>query len=888
MNESVVLRVWKESGVQVLLDVKGKQNIPTTYQFQNVLNFGKAEGDYMKQLDLPATKNNIAFFGELWNANLQGTFNHKKKLKMVMEFKTIPILKGFMQLVDVKVEKGKYAEFTVKLFGESVSLFKDFGNKLLKDVDWSAFDHSATLQNVADGMDGIIGQENFFSDDLQSGIVLGSDGTSGEFFFVDLGDNIDYLDSGDGLMVIRTGDTGSIIYYAFDTVMGEEYEIDIVIGSYTYTSDSTIQVRDHGTDDILWNQDFSGDGIQSITFIATGTISKFMIITDGFSAGQLDLMSFEIRGAGLGDLADIGVVYGIQDYGDQLRAEAIDVENDLYAPSYGLIYHRLKPYINTKKMLDVMMQQVGWTYESDFINDAYFNKVHLLAHNLGKELSFNTGLFHISKVGITSDQYMETGFNQNGVLFDDESSFDFSDTNNVNQAGAGLSGIYTGFVAEYNSAGQGGYRFRISLRFTGGDGNGGEVVIYLMRRFGGTEFTMQSWNLVVPADSTGDEREFLEETNTFIQSGDYYLLMYNSVISNPFSPPPMGLFSLIASEHTFFECFQSPVIPLVSVPNTYDYPFHLSDNIGQELKQKDILAFLDSRFNLMYIPSKTKEKHVRIEPWNTYMAVGVRKDWSNKIDLSKTYVIKTLADSEKETIEFNTKQGEDIINKLVKDNAARVYGRQKFVNDLNDFATGETKIVSPDVVSPLNALAGSDIMIPRLYTESGTPVKPELRFFVKGESIDIGDYKLRDYHGNDVTRDHYTHFGHYSEPIPDSIDEDLNFGKESPFHAYVNLPSGTCYERYWKAYLDQTYGPEARLLTCHIDLSAHDIEGFEWNDKVYLLGAWWNVNKITGFDPTNGGTTMVEFVRRSNQLSGLTSVDAVSDGLENSYTLNLK
>ena len=170
-------------------------------------------------------------------------------------------------------------------------------------------------------------------------------------------------------------------------------------------------------------------------------------------------------------------------------------------------------------------------------------------------------------------------------------------------------------------------------------------------------------------------------------------------------------------------------------------------------------------------------------------------------------------------------------------------------------------------------------MIPRLYTDDLTPVEGRMRLFVKGGEYSSeysgSGFFLRDQDNNPSAEiSTYTHFGHYNTPIPEATDTDLNYGQEVPFHSYVEQPTGTAYERYWRTYLDQLYGEEARILTAFFNLTLYDIEPFDWSDKIYVLNAWWTVNKIEGFDPLDDKPTKVELIRFSAALSGMKQLNA--------------
>jgi hypothetical protein len=872
MSGIASLRVWDENGVQHLLDIKGRTSIPTDYNFVTVQDFKKAKGDVTKSIDLPATANNVKLFGEFWNVSETGYFNPKRKLQAIFEFDTVVLLRGFLKLNDVKVEKGRFAEFNVTLFGGAVTLYKDIGKTLLQDLDWAEFNHTTRAEDVRDALEKnvleVLIDEHEFVDVVTFGATCSGwsiDSGVTQTYEVDgFGNDVLTIDKGINFNINRS----------FPTEVGKRYRVEWHV-TETPRPSATFEVRDCGDSSSLVAAVVPMPALVTQEFVAISTSSRAKIFMNPDPHSIKSFRAYEIT----------EVAYGIQDFGDLLRADGGDIANNIFAPSHGLWTSKLKPYLKLQAILDKVFAHAGWTYESTFLAEDYFQKLFMLIYDGRLEQSYQTQLAHLCKVGIVTEQEMITD-TVVGVVFDDITSFDFFDPYDRMKEDLWVTlDLTSAFYATQTGTNGQKYKFRIGLVFEGGDGLGSNVNIKL-RRSSGT--LIQEWNLLVPPDFQAGERVFLEESEGVI-SGEYYLEITSDVTYNPALGAPRNTpFRLIPHEDTFFECYEAPFLEIENVPAEYDFPFDVAQNIPSKVKCTDVIDFIAQRFNLLFIPSATKSRHMKIEAWNPYMSSGARKDWQNKLDISKTYVVEPLSNSEKQLVNFKTKEGEDILNKFVKDNADRVYGRQLFINDINDFATGEQNITSPDTVTPLNALSGSDIMIPRLYTEGIAPVKGELRIMVRGEApIDVADYIIRDHAGGSEVCTKYNHFGHYSEPVPELINEDLNFGVESPFHRYEVLPTQTCYERYWRAYLDQLYGEEARTLTAYFDLNLNDIEKFRWNDEIYVLGAWWNVDSIQGFDPLTEASTKVKLVRRSRALSGLYNQNPNNFNTGNSNSINI-
>ena len=58
-------------------------------------------------------------------------------------------MRGFAQVKNVYIQKGKYADVELVVFGETADLSRDVGDGMLTDIDLSAFNHTLTATNIA-------------------------------------------------------------------------------------------------------------------------------------------------------------------------------------------------------------------------------------------------------------------------------------------------------------------------------------------------------------------------------------------------------------------------------------------------------------------------------------------------------------------------------------------------------------------------------------------------------------------------------------------------------------------------------------------------------------------------------------------------------------------
>jgi hypothetical protein len=108
----------------------------------------------------------MEIFGAMFNTNIVGGYDVKKKKQAFIEVDTIPIISGFIQLKNVYIQKEVYSDFEIAFFGEGADLSKTLASKLISDLDLSAYDHTATVENIQDSWTG-----DLFTGKIRYGII---------------------------------------------------------------------------------------------------------------------------------------------------------------------------------------------------------------------------------------------------------------------------------------------------------------------------------------------------------------------------------------------------------------------------------------------------------------------------------------------------------------------------------------------------------------------------------------------------------------------------------------------------------------------------------------------------------------------------------------------
>jgi hypothetical protein len=151
MRPTVILTVKASNGAAVVVDLYENESISYSSNFNSVSEF-TTRGAFSREFRIPATKTNVDFFGQQYNANLLNDdttqINVLRKIEATLSVDTLPIAEGHLQFKQAITQQGKMHEFVIAFFGETVDLARSIGDKLLKELDYTDLAHENSYENV--------------------------------------------------------------------------------------------------------------------------------------------------------------------------------------------------------------------------------------------------------------------------------------------------------------------------------------------------------------------------------------------------------------------------------------------------------------------------------------------------------------------------------------------------------------------------------------------------------------------------------------------------------------------------------------------------------------------------------------------------------------------
>ena len=130
------------------IELYENEPINLSYQFSNLQEINASASSFSQTFRVPLTKKNQDYFGAVNEFGLITTWDPKVKVDAELTYNTIPVMRGFAQVKAVYVQKGKYADVEIAVFGETANLSRDIGDGMLTDLDFSAYDHTLNATKI--------------------------------------------------------------------------------------------------------------------------------------------------------------------------------------------------------------------------------------------------------------------------------------------------------------------------------------------------------------------------------------------------------------------------------------------------------------------------------------------------------------------------------------------------------------------------------------------------------------------------------------------------------------------------------------------------------------------------------------------------------------------
>lgn len=140
------------------LDLFQDEDYVLSNNVTGLFDIGTLPSDFTRQITLPGTKINNAFFQHCYDISIDNPFIFatNQKVPAYLEFDSVYLSNGYLQLNKVNVRANKFIEsYEVTIFGALSSFGRDINRLFLTDLsNMSSYNHTASYDNIKASWDG--------------------------------------------------------------------------------------------------------------------------------------------------------------------------------------------------------------------------------------------------------------------------------------------------------------------------------------------------------------------------------------------------------------------------------------------------------------------------------------------------------------------------------------------------------------------------------------------------------------------------------------------------------------------------------------------------------------------------------------------------------------
>jgi len=582
-----------------------------------------------------------------------------------------------------------------------------------------------------------------------------------------------------------------------------------------------------------------------------------------------------------GGLLSGSIYYPVADYGrtqaETLYSQAPIIQISASSGYIGnattpMLLSQVLPAVRVKDTMDVIFDQVGFTYTGSFTETDDFNNLYILnkpKEGLGVVLDGVTSADF--SAGATSNQ--TEGIMNNYVVTASAEFWDYANAYNTTTS------TYTiPETGEYTFQGQVGFFNPVPVTSSAQL----QVALYV----------------VIDVDGNPDNAIPLDTATAFMDQstgiGPHYLnVAFTGNIASGVNIRLQGYVEQYtgapALNTTFFQT--GTQFKAINTPTTYEgATVDMSLQWQGDTKSIDILKGLLTQFNLVMTPQVDNKSVIQIETFDDWIRAGEIKDWTSKYDTAKRISINhTVDELEKELFLKNADDADRFSQLSLDSDPNEQYGTLRLLAE-NNVSQGTREIESlfspiilggsvdfiADTSSPsefqgtYNIDYNTRFVIPHIYkwnnkSQESYVSKPRIGYKVTAP-LDSGSVFYLGTSSNSIAvSGSYTTISNLSAlPAASGSSNDLHFNNTyTPFTgAALNINNGvSAFDSYWKTYVDSLYWQGSRKVILDLFFEPYEYKTIQLNDRILIKNQAYRINKISGFNVSHRDVVTVELIK---------------------------
>jgi len=799
---------------QAIVDLYENEDIPLTLSIDNFIKADEKTQSYSKAFNLPATKRNNRIFNnmfEITRADDGVIFNPYVKTKATLKQDGYLLFEGYLRMIDVNDKEGEIS-YNVNLYSESVALADFLKGKTFADFDFSELEHPYNYTQIKNSWN-FGGTGITYSNPSTSGFR--NDNSTIKYPFVDWAHQ--YTTNSSNMPELDN------LQNTFRPWINAKYLLDRIFDESPFTYTSTIFDSNTFANlymDFNWGADTDPNEV-------TNTGGGSFHTGNGQQFAPTSYTTFEYPQENFSNVDNFGYSSGVFTCpaGNTNATYNFTSTLQLQAVKDAIVYFRWRYTPNGGTA-----QTVGGQWAAS-LKGAPIYQLQVGSTILGPIQSIIGGTMH-------DDSYVfSSGVAPTNTIIASSVSAAGGDVD-VNISGANK---MTGITIN-----------------NGGGGYFGDTYL---------EYTLSDGTVQTPTNAN-----FYRNITQQMEPGDTLHLEWYSNVANA-----VMVKKYINENPSWDTSTDITVGQLVgSVTLAAATTNTLLQTLRGETSQFEFLKGIMTMFNLIAIPDKTNPTNINFETYKevfisdtagtTLASRGIQHNWTDLVDITDIK-LRPLTNLNKKTI-FKYVTDDDDASALIFKNATNhEYGSKVF--DASGFTllegekTIEAKPFAATVIKPL-MFEYPDLITPSIYAlddddnTSSFDNAPRLLFNNGIKNLSTTSFDVPSANGVSAATGEtaFLQFSHLTTIPANSFTADYNFGEHQLVQIGASTPTNL-FNTFWLPYYSQLYNPNTRIMTLKVNLSASDINNFDFNDQIMIKNKVFRVNKID-YKPTDLST--VEFI----------------------------
>lgn len=140
------------------LDIFQDEDIKLSNNVTGLFDIGVLPADFTRQITIPGTKVNNAFFEHVYDISIESPFLFATNIKVpcYIDFDSVYLIEGYLQLNKVNVRANKFIEsYEITLYGSLSSFARDINRNYLTDLtSLASYNHTSSYANISSSWSG--------------------------------------------------------------------------------------------------------------------------------------------------------------------------------------------------------------------------------------------------------------------------------------------------------------------------------------------------------------------------------------------------------------------------------------------------------------------------------------------------------------------------------------------------------------------------------------------------------------------------------------------------------------------------------------------------------------------------------------------------------------